>query len=130
MAPPQVDAYGYGFRVPALLISPYARRGYIDSTTLDATAVLKFIEDLHGLAPLSERSARANSLLGAFDFTQPPRRPALVGSERGVAAQAAPPRAAIDLCYSAALLLGGMIIAAATMAAGRAGAPTDKEQAL
>ncbi len=45
VAPPQVDEHGYGFRVPALLISPYARRGYIDKTELDYTSILKFIEE-------------------------------------------------------------------------------------
>ena len=37
--PPQVDEYGYGFRAPALLVAPYARRGYVDSTTLDFTSM-------------------------------------------------------------------------------------------
>ena len=43
--PPQVDANGYGLRVPALLISPYARRGLVDHQTLSFDAYLKFIED-------------------------------------------------------------------------------------
>ena len=71
--PPQVDAYGYGFRVPALLVSPYAKRGYIDSTTLDFTSILKFIEQNYDLEPLATRDAQANSLDSAFDFTQAPR---------------------------------------------------------
>lgn len=71
--PPQVDEYGYGFRVPALLVSPYAKRGYIDSTTLDFTSILRFIEQNYDLEPLATRDAQANSLEGAFDFTRPPR---------------------------------------------------------
>ena len=48
--PPHVDGAGYGLRVPGLVISPYARRGYIDHQTLSFDAYLKFIEDdfLHG----------------------------------------------------------------------------------
>ena len=71
VAPPQVDQYGYGLRVPALLISPYAKQGYIDSTTLDFTSILKFIEENWGLEPLAERDAKANNFLSAFDFKQP-----------------------------------------------------------
>jgi phospholipase C len=40
-----VDANGYGFRVPSLVISPYARRGFIDHQTLSFDAITKFIED-------------------------------------------------------------------------------------
>jgi phospholipase C len=43
--PPRVDRWGYGFRVPALVISPYARRGYVDHQTLSSDAYLAFIED-------------------------------------------------------------------------------------
>ncbi len=71
--PPQVDANGYGLRVAALLVSPYAREAYIDHTQLDFTSVLKFIENNWGLAPLASRDAAANDLTSAFDFTQQPR---------------------------------------------------------
>ncbi|GBD21384.1 Phospholipase C 3 [bacterium HR28] len=76
--PPQVDDYGYGFRVPAFLVSPYAKRGFIDSTTYDFTSILKFIEENWDLEPLAERDARATSIRNAFDFTQPPRQPAFI----------------------------------------------------
>ncbi len=46
VVPPKVDSEGYGLRVPALVISPYARRGYIDRQTLSFDAYLKFIEDV------------------------------------------------------------------------------------
>ena len=46
VAPPKVDNIGYGFRVPALLISPYARRGYVDHQVLSFDAYLKFVEDV------------------------------------------------------------------------------------
>jgi phospholipase C len=74
VVPPQVDQYGYGFRVPGLLVSPYARKGHIDHTQLDFTSILKFIEENWNVAPLAERDAKANNFLSAFDFTQPPRR--------------------------------------------------------
>ncbi|HDD39770.1 MAG TPA: hypothetical protein ENG21_00780 [Nitrososphaeria archaeon] len=61
----------FGFRVPAILISPYARRGYIDSEIRDHTSVLKFIEWLYDLPPLTERDARARNLLSAFTFSEP-----------------------------------------------------------
>ncbi len=45
VAPPTVDGNGYGFRVPGIVISPYARRGYIDHQRLSFDAFAKFIED-------------------------------------------------------------------------------------
>ena len=74
VAPPQVDKYGYGFRVPCLVISPYSKAGFVDSTLNDHTSILKFVEARHGLAPLSTRDAAANGLSEAFDFAQAPRR--------------------------------------------------------
>ena len=75
VAPPQVDGDGYGLRVPALIISPYARHAFVDHTTSDFTSILKFIERLHGLAPLTTRDERASDLLEAFDFNQSPEVP-------------------------------------------------------
>jgi hypothetical protein len=88
--PPKVDVLGYGLRVPGLVISPYARPGYIDSQTLSHDAYLKFIEDvflggqrldpLNDGRPDSRQSVRENdprlgNLLNDFDFSQPPRDP-------------------------------------------------------
>ncbi len=73
--PPQVDGDGYGFRVPALIISPYARHGTIDNTTYDFTSILKFIEDNWSLPPLTARDATANSIANALDFSQSPAAP-------------------------------------------------------
>jgi phospholipase C len=80
--PPKVDAYGLGFRAPALLVSPYARQGYVDSTVLDFTSMLKFIEDNWGVQPLSTRDAQANNITTAFDFNSPPRHAALLSENR------------------------------------------------
>ncbi len=90
--PPQVDEYGFGFRVPALLVSPYARRGHIDSTVHDFTSILGFIEENWGLAPLAARDAAANSLTPAFDFSAPPREPVLTPWERPAPQAGAAPR--------------------------------------
>jgi phospholipase C len=108
VAPPQVDDYGYGFRVPALLVSAYARQGHIESTTMDYTSILRFIVDNWGLEPLAERDARANSIASAFDFLQPPRPPVFLPFERVVAGPTArPTRMIIYAAYGAALLVAG-----------------------
>ena len=73
VAPPQVDPMGYGFRVPCLIVSPYARAGVVDHGVHDHTSILKFIESRFGLAPLSTRDAAADDLTSAFDFAAPPR---------------------------------------------------------
>lgn len=68
VAPPVVDRWGPGGRVPAIVISPYARRAYVDSTPYDHTSILATIEWRFGLEPLTDRDAAANTMLGAFDF--------------------------------------------------------------
>jgi phospholipase C len=98
--PPQVDAYGYGFRAPALLVSAYAKRGYIDSTLADFTSILRFIEDNWQLPSMAERDANANSIAGAFDFSQPPREPQFLTTERGEQAKPPSRRAAVYFIYA------------------------------
>lgn len=71
--PPQVDNFGYGFRVPCLVISPFSKMGYIDSAINDHTSILKFIEQRYALSPLSSRDATANDMSEAFDFSQQAR---------------------------------------------------------
>jgi phospholipase C len=108
VSPPQVDQDGYGFRVPALLVSAYAKQGYIDHTQLDFTSFLRFIEDNWGLAPLATRDAQANSIINAFDFTQPPRPAKFLPFERlSQAAQAEPDRSVIYVLYGTILILSG-----------------------
>ena len=70
VAPPRPDAYGCGTRIPALLVSPWSRRGYVDHRIADTTSVLAFIEARFGLKPLQTRDARAYNLLDGLDFTQ------------------------------------------------------------
>ncbi len=110
--PPQVDDYGFGFRVPAFMVSPYARRGFIDSTELDFTSVLKFIEENWNIEPLAARDAQANNFLTAFDFSQPPREPRFIPWERTPAVQNDPSiqRQAIYGAYGAALAIAGLLL--------------------
>jgi len=53
VAPPQVDAYGMGFRVPTLVISPWAKRGYVSGHLYEHSSILKFIERRFGLPTLA-----------------------------------------------------------------------------
>jgi phospholipase C len=69
VAPPKGDRWGPGTRVPAIIISPWARRGFVDHTTYDTSSILALIEHRFGLAPLGTRDAAANDLTAAFDFT-------------------------------------------------------------
>jgi phospholipase C len=93
VVPPMVDQNGYGLRVPALVISPYAKQGYIDHQTLSFDAYNKFIEDdfLGGarLDPATdgrpdprpdvrEDAEILGNLVSDFDFSQPPRPPVLL----------------------------------------------------
>jgi phospholipase C len=93
VVPPVVDQNGYGLRVPAIVISPYAKHGYIDHQTLSFDAYVKFIEDdfLNGqrLDPKTDGrpdprpTVRENvkilgDLASDFDFTQAPRPPAVL----------------------------------------------------
>jgi acid phosphatase len=72
VAPPKGDRWGPGGRVPAIIVSPYAKKGFVDHTQYDTTSILKFIENRWGLAPLGTRDAAANGLTNAFDFSQGP----------------------------------------------------------
>jgi phospholipase C len=88
---------GWGFRVPALLVSAYARHGYADHTTMDYTAILRFVEDNWHLAALSGRDAQSPGLASAFDFSRPPRPAALLAYQ---ATPARPPAAKAGVVYS------------------------------
>jgi acid phosphatase len=68
VAPPAIDRWGDGTRVPAIIISPFAKRGFVDHTQYDTTSILKFIESRWHLRPLGTRDANANNLLNAFKF--------------------------------------------------------------
>jgi phospholipase C len=113
--PPAVDRYGYGVRVPALLVSPYARKGYVDSTTLDFTSELKFIEDNWGVAPLAARDKAANDLTSALDFTAPPRPAVFLGASRSGPPPPGGRTGAVYPAYGLALLLASSLVALAAV---------------
>jgi phospholipase C len=71
--PMQVDLYGLGFRVPMLVISPYAKKGLIYKQQAEFSSVLRFIEHDFSLPNLTERDLKADDLTSVFDFTQAPR---------------------------------------------------------
>ena len=60
-----------GFRVPAIVLSPFARRGYVGHNVYDHTSVLKMLEWRFGLTPLTARDAAARNLAEALDFAHP-----------------------------------------------------------
>jgi phospholipase C len=93
VVPPSVDQNGYGLRVPGLVISPYAKQGYVDHQTLSSDAYLKFIEDdfLGGARLNPKTDGRADprpnvredakilgNMANDFDFNQTPRPPVLL----------------------------------------------------
>ena len=68
--PPVGDRWGPGPRIPALIISPYAKRNFVDHTQYDTTSILKFITRRFGLEPLPGVRSQVGDLTAAFDFTQ------------------------------------------------------------
>lgn len=66
VAPPKGDRFGPGARVPTIIVSPHARKGFIDQTVYDTTSILRTIEVRFGLAPLAERDAAAKDLRNAL----------------------------------------------------------------
>jgi phospholipase C len=76
--PPSLDIYGLGPRVPLLIISPYAKTGYISHTQYELSSVIKFAEEVFGLPSLGQRDVIANDTTDSFDFTQSPRSPFLL----------------------------------------------------
>ena len=73
--PPFKDYDGLGFRVPLIVISPYAKSNYVSHVQYETASVLRFAEDAFGLAQLSASDTRATSPAGdAFDFSQKPRK--------------------------------------------------------
>jgi phospholipase C len=76
--PPAVDDIGLGFRVPMLVLSPYAKKGYIDDAEGEFSTPLKFIEDNWGLPHLTPRIDRTHNFEHVFDFAKAPRTPKIL----------------------------------------------------
>lgn len=73
--PPTIDGFGLGPRVPLLIISPYARSGFISHTQYEFSSFLKIVEERFGLQTLTARDKAANDMTDSFDFTQTPSSP-------------------------------------------------------
>lgn len=68
VAPPKIDRWGPGTRVPTIIISPFAKQGYVDHTQYETVSILAFIENRWDLEPLTARDKNANPLKNVFDF--------------------------------------------------------------
>jgi hypothetical protein len=75
LAPPKVDFYGLGPRIPLLIISPYAIPGYISHTQYELSSVLKLVEERFSLPSLGGRDVTARDMLDSFNFAQTPLTP-------------------------------------------------------
>jgi phospholipase C len=103
--PPQLDFRGLGLRVPCLIVSPYAKHGYVSHTQYEYGSILKFIEQAFNLPPLGPADdgytdTRATSLDDSFDFLQRPRAfkplPSQVGRSHFLNESAADEAAPVD----------------------------------
>jgi Phosphoesterase family len=76
--PPQKTTYGFGIRVPLIIISPYARPGYISHTVYSFESVLAFAENVFGLPSLLQYDTTANNIADSFSFNQSPLPPLIL----------------------------------------------------
>jgi phospholipase C len=76
--PIQTDKYGFGFRVPAIVISPYSISGAAIHTRYDLTSPLKLVETKFGLSSLTQRDGSSNTVLECFNFSQQPLSPDII----------------------------------------------------
>jgi len=81
LAPPQLGYGGLGFRVPAIIVSPYAKAGYISTTQYEFGSILKYIENNWNLASLHRTDSRAASIADCFDYSQNPIAFKKIGSK-------------------------------------------------
>jgi phospholipase C len=77
--------FGEGFRLPAIIISPYAKKGFVLEAPTEQASVPRLVEELWGMPFMSAtdpdaRDGTAGSLLPAFDSTQPPRAPRVLAT--------------------------------------------------
>ena len=76
--PLQVDAFGFGPRVPALVISPYAKPDYVSHYGYEFSSVLKFVEERWGLQHMTPRDHYADDMRDCFNFNQAPNKPRVI----------------------------------------------------
>lgn len=71
VSPPVIDKkWGPGTRVPAIIVSPFAKHGFVDHSQYETVSILSFIEQRWNLNPLSERDRNADPFMNAFDFSE------------------------------------------------------------
>ena len=120
VAPPKIDRWGPGARVPLLIISPWAKKGFIDHTQYDTTSLLKFIETRWNLQPLGTRDAATNDLSNAFDFTQTPipntAPNSALGQDQPIAVLPSP-NANENVLVSRNVIVGAVVLVAVGVAA-------------
>jgi phospholipase C len=80
VSPPTLDGYTLGQRIPLLVISPYAKEGWVDNYSLSAYSLISFIEYNWHLPPLTPwvKNSDLKGLLAAFEFSEPPRNPIVI----------------------------------------------------
>ncbi|MGD0478184.1 MAG: alkaline phosphatase family protein [Nitrososphaerales archaeon] len=121
VAPPQVDRYGEGFRVPTLVISPWAKPHYIDHTMYEFASLIKLADKIFNLPPTEPRVTSADDMMNSFDFLQSPQQPLIepsdvMGPVNVVSAVT---------CSHASVTVGSQVICKATVQ-GSGSAPTGK----
>lgn len=108
--PPTVGGTTLGIRVPTLLVSPYAKSGYVDSGQLDTASIPAFIEQVFRLPTLPSQEASSGSVLSAMDLSQPPISPAIGPAQGAAAVIPRPAVATIYLLYLGALTIAAILI--------------------
>ena len=88
--PPKIDQYGLGIRVPGLVISPYAKEGYIDHNTYSFESWLRIVEERFDVQPMTARDTNAKDMIDSFDFMQKPRPPTNLSATRAGSAYPRP----------------------------------------
>lgn len=68
VAPPKIDRWGPGVRIPAIIMGPFAKKEFIDTTQYETVSILSFIEKRWDLEPLTERDKNASPLINALEF--------------------------------------------------------------
>ncbi|PVD49604.1 acid phosphatase [Terrimonas sp.] len=68
VAPPVIDRWGPGSRIPAIVIGPFAKKGFVDHTQYETVSILSFIEHRWGIAPLADRDKNANPFMNTLIF--------------------------------------------------------------
>jgi len=130
VAPPVIDKWGPGLRVPGILLSPLAKSGIVDKHQYETVSILSFIEHRYGLRPLSSRDSLADPFTGAFEFpiTTTGIKPAGSHTMGMSLRTAAPGEISIHRQDAAAPVvleardLGGRLLARQSVAAGQADA--------